>query len=84
MIENKASLSVIEFPNGKFGYVGSVPLVLGSPIPASKSAIMGGRSYVAEDGNSYEWKFPNFDTQEEALTFARNKGFEPKTPIPAS
>lgn len=79
----KATLTVIKFPVGSFGFVGSVPTALGFTVPANKSAVMGGRAFRDESGALVEWKFPTFGTEAEALEFAASKGFEAKVPVKA-
>lgn len=71
----KLGLHVMQFPSGRFGYRGSIPTALGTAIPASTSAILGCRSFRAENGDLMEWKFPTFDTEQEAKDFAEKKGF---------
>jgi len=61
---------VIQFPSKRFGYVGSLPTVLAKQIPATESAVMGGRAFRDESGALVEWKFPSFDTEAEARAFA--------------
>ena len=39
------SLHIIEFPSGRFGYVGSIPTDLGKKVPADRAAILGCRSF---------------------------------------
>jgi hypothetical protein len=73
-------LHVIQFPSGRFGYVGSVPTDLGFPVPADKSAVMGGRSFRGEDGNLWEWKWPSFHSEAEALAYASHRG-HPANPV---
>ncbi len=63
-------LHVIKFPSGRYGYVGSIPTVLGTEIPASRAAVMGCRSHTNAAGELVEWKFPVFDTEQEARDFA--------------
>jgi hypothetical protein len=70
-------LHIIKFPVGKWGYVGSIPTVLGTMIPASKAAVMGCRSFTNDAGELVEWSFPVFDTEAEAIAFAKSKGCEP-------
>lgn len=69
-------LHVIQYPTKKWGYVGSIPVVLGTQIEASTSAVMGGRAFTNEEGKIVEWKFPIFDSAEAAKAFAIAKGCE--------
>ena len=72
----KLGLHVIRLPSGRFGYVGSIPHALCQAIPADKSAVMGGRAFRAANGELVEWKAPAFDTEQDARTFAMDRGFE--------
>jgi hypothetical protein len=68
-------LHIIKFPSGKYGYVGSVPVALGYEAPASRAAVMGGRSSYNAAGELIEIKFPVFESEIEARDFAKSKGF---------
>jgi len=68
-------LHVIQFPSKRFGFVGSIPAALGTEVPASRAAVMGGRSFYNAAGELVEIKFPVFDTEAEARAFAASKGF---------
>lgn len=59
-------LTIIQFPSGKYGYVGSIPLQLGSEIRATRSDIMGGRAFRNGKGEIVTIKFPSFETREDA------------------
>jgi len=69
-------LHVIKFPSGRFGYVGSIPTVLGTEIPATTAAVLGCRTHRNAAGELVEWKFPVFDSHEAAVAFAVSKGCE--------
>lgn len=70
-------LHVIQFPSGRFGYVGSIPTILGTEVPATTAAVMGCRSHWNADKTQIlEWKFPVFDSREAAVEFAASKGCE--------
>jgi hypothetical protein len=69
-------LHAMQFPSGKFGYVGSIPTALGIQVPATTAAVMGQRAFRNEAGEIVEWKFPVFDSLQEAVDFAFAKGFE--------
>lgn len=69
-------LHVIKFPSGRYGYVGSIPTVLGEQVPASTAAVMGQRAFWNEARDLVEWKFPVFESEAEARTFATSKGVE--------
>jgi hypothetical protein len=73
------SLHINQFPSGRFGYVGSIPTDLGEKVPADRAAILGCRSFRdPETGESMMWKFPSFDTLEEAIAHAKDRGHSPK------
>jgi hypothetical protein len=69
-------LHILHFPSGKYGFVGSVPSVLGTEVAASKAAVMGQRSYRNAEGALVELKFPAFETETGARAFAASKGCE--------
>lgn len=72
-------LHVIKFPSGRCGFVGSIPVSLGTEVPASEAAVMGCRSHWNADRTELlEWKFPSFATEQEARDFAASKGCEAK------
>jgi hypothetical protein len=72
------SLHIIEFPSGRFGYVGSIPTDLGEKVPADRAAILGCRSFRdPETGESMMWTFPSFDTHEAAVAHAKDRGHSP-------
>lgn len=74
----KISLHIIEFPTGRFGYVGSIPTDLCEKLPADKSAILGGRSFRDPDTREQMmWKAPRFETLEEAIAHAKDRGHSP-------
>jgi hypothetical protein len=58
------SLHVIQFPSGKFGYVGQVPVTIGY--------IEAGLKF----GGRFGPKTRTFETKDEAIIFATEKGFE--------
>jgi hypothetical protein len=63
-------LHVVEFPSGRFGYVGSIPTILADIVPADTSAIMGQRWFKDKTGEAMMYKFPSFATKQEAIDFA--------------
>ncbi len=67
---------LIQFPSGRFGYVGSLPTVLATAVKATTSAVLGCRAYRGENGELLEWKFPTFETADEAIDFAKSKGVD--------
>lgn len=68
--EMKLGLHVIQFPSGRFGFVGSLPLDMATMVPANTSAVMGGRAIRNERGELVEPKWPTFDTSSAAVDFA--------------
>jgi hypothetical protein len=69
-------LIVMRAPSGKYIYRGSIPGELGTAVPATTSAVMGGRAFLV-DGKCFEMSFPAFATSAEAVAFAVSKGFTP-------
>lgn len=67
-------LCVIQFPSGRYGYVGSVPMTLGTMVPATQSDVMGGRAVRDDSGALVAPKFPTFETANEAVEFAEFRG----------
>ena len=63
------SVSIIQFPSGRYGFVGRIPRSLGTETPATKSDIAGGRSYRGNDGAQYVTKLPTFTTHEAAVAY---------------
>jgi hypothetical protein len=75
MFGHNLGLHVIKFPSGRFGFVGSIPVELGTEVPATKAAVMGCRSHWNADKTELlEWQFPVFDTEHGAREFAASKG----------
>jgi hypothetical protein len=75
MFGHNLGLHVIKFPSGRYGFVGSIPTSLGEEILASSAAVMGQRSHWNADKTALlEWKFPVFDSEQEAKDFAASKG----------
>lgn len=71
------TVSVIQAPSGRFIFVGRLPVILASEVPATDSDVMGGRAHRSTlDGTLQTWKFPSFPTREDAVTFARVSGVE--------
>ena len=73
MISN-LGLHVIKFPSGKYGFVGNIPLDMASMVPASTSAVMGGRAIRNEDGKLVEPKWPVFEYEADAINYAKSFG----------
>jgi len=72
-------LHVIQFPSGRFGFVGSIPTALATMRPATTADVMGGRCFRGADGTLQAWQFPVFDSAEDARAFAASKGFETRS-----
>jgi len=66
-------LHIIQFPSKRFGFVGTIPAILGHEVPATTAAVMGGRSFFNAEGNLVEIKFPSFETEAEAKAFIASK-----------
>lgn len=68
-------LHTIQYPTGRWGFVGTLPTDLATKVVATTSDVMGGRAFM-EDGRPMTWKWPVFDTETDAVAFAHAKGFE--------
>jgi len=82
MFGAKLGLHVIQFPSGRFGYVGSIPVDCCRRLEADRSAILGGRA-IREGDELVEYRTMTFDTEQEALDHAASCGYEAKTPVAA-
>lgn len=73
---SKLGIHIIQYPTGRWGFVGSLPPALGDMVPATTADIMGGRAYTGPTGETVTIKFPSFATKVEAETYrdARLKG----------
>jgi hypothetical protein len=67
-------LVVMNFPSGKYGFVGSIPVVLAEIVPADTPAVMGCRAFRGDDGSLLMHRFPAFNSAAEAVAFAESKG----------
>jgi hypothetical protein len=65
-----------KFPSGRWGYVGTLPIILADIIDARTSDVMGCRAFKDENGNLKAYKFPTFETEKEARDFAESKNVE--------
>ena len=65
-----------KYPTGKFGYVGCIPTVLAEVVPADRPAILGNRAHRDDNGNIVMYKFPIFDTAQDARDFAVSRNVE--------
>lgn len=72
-------LHVIQYPSGRFGFVGSIPFELCETRKPTIEDVMGLR--VQDDGLVYH--SPVFSTQKEAIEFAAAKGYTAKLPVKA-
>ncbi len=69
-------LHVIQFPSGRFGYVGKLPVELAQEVPATKSDVTGGRAHWGPDNKTLlAYKWPTFSTNADAREFAAARGF---------
>lgn len=75
----KMDLHVISCPNG-YCFVGNIPVKLAQIVPATKSDVMGQRAFRDENGNLMTYRFPVFQTQQEAVDFAKSHSYEAKIP----
>jgi hypothetical protein len=74
--------SIIQYPSGRYGFVGAVPEVLA--IRTKLGACLTNdeiREYRASSNpgmimKAKGWKTPAFDTREQAIEFAKNEGVE--------
>ena len=72
------SLHIIEFPSGRFGYVGSIPTDICEQVPADRAAILGQRAFSDHETNDpMMWKAPSFETVEAAIAHAKGRGHSP-------
>jgi hypothetical protein len=72
------SLHIIDFPSGRFGYVGAIPTGICKKVPADRAAILGQRAFRdPETGERMMWKAPSFATLKEAIAHAKECGHSP-------
>ena len=72
------SLHIIQFPSGRFGYVGPIRTDLGDKVPAERAAVLGRRSFRdPKTGCSMMWTFPSFGTVEGAIAHAKEHDHSP-------
>ena len=58
---------IIQYPTGRWGFVGTLPTSLGFVVEATTADIMAGRAETNPfDGKAYTVKFPSFASQGEA------------------
>jgi hypothetical protein len=66
---------IINFPSGRWGFVGSLPLTLGELAEASTADVMGGRAWRDDaTGQLVAPRFPSFATEPEARAHAAARG----------
>jgi hypothetical protein len=71
-------LHIIEFPSGRFGYVGAIPTDICEQVPADRAAILGQRAFSDPETNDpIMWKAPSFETVEVAIAHAKDRGHSP-------
>lgn len=75
MLGHKLPLTVIEFPNGRAGYRGSVPRELCNVREATRNDVLGQRAFRGEDGELYCAHPMSFDSHREAVEYAETRGF---------
>jgi hypothetical protein len=60
-------IHIIQYPTGRYGFVGTLTPTLGTVVPANLDDIMAGRAATnPHDGKAYTVKFPTFETHYEA------------------
>ena len=64
---------IIQYPTGRYGFVGTLPAILGNVVDASTADVMGGRAHTAPDGRIVTLKFPSFATELDARAYATAK-----------
>ena len=61
----QVSLHIIQFPSGRFGFVGPIPTDICEQVPADRAAILGQRAFSDPETNDpMMWKAPSFETEE--------------------
>ena len=76
--DTNLSLHIIEFPSGRFGFVGSIPTDICEQVPADRAAILGQRAFSDPETNDpMMWKAPSFETVEAAIAHAKGRGHSP-------
>jgi hypothetical protein len=74
----QVSLHIIQFPSGRFGYVGSIPTDICEQVPADRAAILGQRAFSDPETNDpMMWKAPGFETVAAAIAHAKACGHSP-------
>ena len=66
---------IIQYPTGRFGFVGTLPGILGDIVPATTADVMGGRAHEhPHTGEIVTIKFPSFETRDAAIAHATSRG----------
>lgn len=60
----------------RYGYVGSLPGVLGGAEPATTSDVIAGRAWEGADGKLLTTRFPTFPSAADAVKHAQDRGVE--------
>lgn len=69
-------LHVIQFPSGKFGYVGSIPSELGYYTEELRQSDWLAGNIKEIDGVNKALRFPVFVSESDAIAYAESKGFK--------
>jgi hypothetical protein len=69
-------IHVIQFPSGRYGFVGTLPGQLGTLEEPTTADIMGGRCVTDPNGTAWVVKFPSFETEDAARIHAALCGVE--------
>lgn len=64
---------LLQYPSGRFGFVGTLPADLGDAVEASTADVMAGRAERAPNGKLYTVKFPSFETAYDAMCHAKHR-----------
>jgi hypothetical protein len=60
----------MQFPSGRWGFVGSLPITLGSERAPTTADVLGCRTYTNEAGETVAPHFPTFETEAQARAHA--------------
>lgn len=63
-------------PSGRWCFVGTLPKRLGDIVKADKAALIGGRAFEDGNGGYAMIKFPTFETEAQARSYAASRGVE--------
>lgn len=73
---NITTCHIIESPNGRWSYVGRVPVALTKERDARQADVMGGRAYRRTDGSLATRDVLSFETEIECLAYAELENIE--------